>query len=289
MLRLDEVHPHVSGNKWWKLKYNLKSVVDVGYDGLLTFGGAFSNHIAATAAAGKVYGIRTIGIIRGEATSQNNPTLNFAKDCGMELHFVDRTTYRDKENPAYLEQLKAQFGNVWIVPEGGKNKLGVSGVSEILESLDEESLDWDGFDYDYVALACGTGTTLAGISLYLTGNRKVIGVSALKGGEYLEGEIDDCLAEFSHNAPRNFELWHHYHFGGFAKVTDELIAFMREFYVKTQIKLDPIYTGKMVYGVLDEIKKGLFPVGSRILLIHTGGLQGIAGMEQRLGYSIYED
>ena len=268
--REDLLHPHISGNKFRKLKYNILQAQKEGREALLTFGGAFSNHIAATAAAGAAYGFTTIGIIRGEELVNkigDNPTLTFAKSCGMVLKFVTRDEYRLKAEPQFIESLKTEFGDFYLVPEGGTNALAVKGCEEILLPEDEQ--------FTHIACAVGTGGTISGLINSAVNNQRVLGFPALKG----EGLLDD-ICKFA--AQGNWQLVTDYHFGGYGKVTEELIVFMNDFFEKTGIPLDPVYTGKMFFGVIDLIHKGYFPENSNILLIHTGGLQGIAGMNREL-------
>jgi 1-aminocyclopropane-1-carboxylate deaminase len=267
--REDLLHPHISGNKWRKLKYNLIQAEKEGFDTLLTFGGAFSNHIAAVAAAGKEFGFKTIGIIRGEELVDkvvDNPTLAFAQDCGMRFKFISRTQYRDKEEDGFIEALTEEFGRCYILPEGGTNALAVVGCEEILANGDEK--------FTHIACAVGTGGTIAGIVKSAGKHQKILGFPALKAD--LSGDI----IKFAQ--PGNWELITGYHFGGYGKVNEALISFINSFYEKTSIPLDPVYTGKMVFGVMDLIDKGYFPEGSDILIIHTGGLQGIKGMNREL-------
>lgn len=268
--REDLLHPHISGNKFRKLKYNILQAQKEGKEALLTFGGAFSNHIAATAAAGKEYGFKTVGVIRGEELVNkigDNPTLAFAQSCGMLLKFVTRDEYRHKTDAEFIENLKAEFGDFYLVPEGGTNALAVKGCEEILAAEDER--------FTYVCCAVGTGGTISGLINSAKPGQQVLGFPALKG-EGLSGDI----CKFARQG--NWELVKDYHFGGYGKVTEELIFFMNDFFEKTGIPLDPVYTGKMFFGVIDLIHKGYFPEGSDILLIHTGGLQGIAGMNREL-------
>lgn len=268
--REDLIHPFVSGNKFRKLKYNLLQAKKEEYGTLLTFGGAFSNHIAAVAYAGKENGFSTIGIIRGEELSDKineNPTLQFAKDCGMQLEFVTREAYRLKSETAFIEQLEEQFGTFFLIPEGGTNTLAIKGCEEILTTTDKK--------FDYICCAVGTGGTISGIINSLEPHQKVLGFPALKG-DFLKDEIRN----FATN--ENWELITDYHFGGYGKITEELVAFINMFYEKYQIPLDPVYTGKMVFGVIDLITKDYFPKDSKILMIHTGGIQGIQGMNARL-------
>lgn len=264
--REDLIHPFVSGNKFRKLKYNLIQAKKENQTTLLTFGGAFSNHIAATAFAGKENGFNTIGVIRGDelvSEVNNNPTLRFAKECGMEFYFVSRENYREKDSVEFIEELKQKFGDFYLIPEGGSNDLAVKGCEEIIS-------DNDG-SYDFIVCSAGTGTTLSGIINSTLPHQKVLGFPSLKG-DFLQKDI----RKFAKN--ENWELIPDYHFGGYGKVTNELIEFINLFYTENKIPLDPVYTGKMVFGVIDLIRKGFFPEQSKILLIHTGGIQGIDGM-----------
>lgn len=268
--REDLIHPFVSGNKFRKLKYNLLEAKKEKHETLLTFGGAFSNHIAAVAYAGKENGFKTIGIIRGEELEDKiteNPTLLFAQNCGMQFKFISREGYRSKSEMSFLENLKQQFGDFYLIPEGGTNALAIKGCQEILTSEDAE--------FDYICCSIGTGGTISGIINSVLPHQKVLGFPALKG-DFLNEEIRN----FVHND--NWELITEYHFGGYAKVNEALIQFINQFYAENKIPLDPIYTAKMVFGVLDLIQKNYFHAGSKILLIHTGGLQGIQGMNMKL-------
>ena len=268
--REDLIHPIVSGNKFRKLKYNLLEAKEQKKQILLTFGGAFSNHIAAVAYAGQQNGLKTIGIIRGdELKSQEslNPTLLFSKSCGMEFEFVSREVYRLKSEESYIHNLRSRFGDFYLVPEGGTNQLAVRGCQEILTAQD--------FSFDFICCAIGTGGTIAGIINSCQSHQKILGFPALKG-DFLSDEIR-IFAQKS-----NWELITDYHFGGYGKVNEDLIVFINHFLSTTKIPLDPIYTGKMVYGVLDLIANNYFPAGSKILMIHTGGLQGNQGMNEKL-------
>lgn len=268
--REDLLHPIISGNKFRKLKYNLTQAKNENKEMLLTFGGAFSNHILAVAAAGKEHGFKTIGIIRGEElkyTVSENPTLQKAKDLGMIFEFVDREIYREKNNPKFIQQLVVKFGDFYLIPEGGTNDLAVKGCEEILTVNDEK--------FDYICCAVGTGGTISGLINCSKNSQQVLGFPALKG-DFLKEDI----CRFASKS--NWDLVPEYHFGGYAKVSEELIQFINEFYQKHKIPLDPIYTGKMMFGVMDLIHKNYFPENSKILVIHTGGLQGIAGMNKLL-------
>ena len=268
--REDLLHPFVSGNKFRKLKYNILQAKAENQSVLLTFGGAFSNHIAAVAYAGKEQGFETIGVIRGDELRDKiseNPTLSFAQECGMRFEFVTREAYRHKTETAFIEQLQVKFGSFYLVPEGGTNDLAVKGCEEILTEFDAH--------FDFVCSAVGTGGTISGLINSALTHQKVLGFPALKG-DFLQNEIH----KFVNN--KNWELITDYHFGGYGKVTTEFIEWMNWFYAQTGIPLDPIYTGKMVFGVMDLIQRNYFPPKSKILMIHTGGLQGIAGMNAKL-------
>ena len=273
--RDDLIHEHISGNKWRKLKYNLSEAVQQNHHTLLTFGGAYSNHISATAFACQKTGLESIGIIRGEDDS-TNPTLRFAIEHGMNLKFVSREDYKNKTQEHFLEALEDEFGKCFIVPEGGANGLGVRGCAEILAEVEE--------DFDAVCSSAGTGTTLAGLAIGLKEHQKLIGFPSLKGGDFLYAEVKSLMDEARLRIPTNlnFELFTDYHFGGYAKLKPELLDFIKGFKERTGIPLDPIYTGKMMFGIYDCISKGLFGNNTTtILAIHTGGLQGWNGMKHR--------
>jgi 1-aminocyclopropane-1-carboxylate deaminase len=268
--REDLIHPFISGNKYRKLKYNLVQAKEESQTKLLTFGGAFSNHIAAVAYAGKEFGFETIGIIRGEELidkMEENPTLQFAKNCGMQLHFISREEYRLKDDALFFEDLKQKLGVFYHIPEGGTNELAIKGCEEILEN--------DDAIFDYICCSVGTGGTILGLINSAKPHQKILGFPSLKG-DFLKEEI----RKFAKN--NNWELISEYHFGGYGKVNADLITFINSFYKENKIKLDPIYTGKLVFGVIDLIKNNYFPVNSKILMIHTGGIQGIQGMNLKL-------
>jgi 1-aminocyclopropane-1-carboxylate deaminase len=268
--REDLLHPFVSGNKFRKLKYNILKALDLDCKTLITFGGAFSNHIAATAYACKEAGIQSIGIIRGEELQnkiQDNPTLLFAQSCGMKFEFISRDAYQNKTSEAFLLDIEKKYGKYYLLPEGGTNELAIKGCEEIVTPADS--------DFDYICCSVGTGGTISGIINSILPHQKVLGFPALKGNFLTED-----IRKFAKN--KNWELINDYHFGGYAKVTSELINFLNTFFNDNKIPLDPVYTGKMVYGVLDLINKNYFSEGSKILMIHTGGLQGIAGMNLNL-------
>ncbi|OIQ38139.1 MAG: 1-aminocyclopropane-1-carboxylate deaminase [Bacteroidetes bacterium MedPE-SWsnd-G1] len=269
--REDLIHPEISGNKFRKLKFNIQQALKENHSTILTYGGAYSNHIAATAAVGKIRGIKTIGVIRGEElgkdlnkTVANNKTLKFAHDSGMIFHFVSRSDYKLKHSKEFLKGLENKFGTFYNVPEGGTNKFAVKGCEEILDSYTQK--------FDTICTAVGTGGTISGLINTAKKHQNVIGFPALKGDFFVK-EIQPYITNKT-----NWELISDYHFGGYARTSESLIRFINNFKKETNIQLDPIYTGKMVFGIVDLIKKGYFAKGSKILAIHTGGLQGIDGI-----------
>ena len=268
--REDLIHPIISGNKYRKLKYNIAFAEKNKHDTLLTFGGAFSNHIAATAEAGRVFGFKTIGVIRGEELRDkilDNPTLRYAQDCGMTFKFISREQFRLKATLSIIEKLKREFGDFYQIPEGGTNDLAVKGCKEILNQAD--------FDFNYICSSVGTGGTLAGLINVSKPEQQVLGFSALKG-DFLKEDISKFAAQ------SNWKLITDYHFGGYAKINADLVAFINQFKAEQQIALDPVYTGKLLFGIFDLIQKGYFSDNAKILAIHTGGLQGVEGMNKRL-------
>ena len=260
--RLDLVHPHISGNKFFKLKYNLLAARQQGYKKLLTFGGAYSNHIAATAYAAQLFDFESLGIIRGEelASKPLNLTLNTAQQFGMQLQFVMRETYRQKQSPAYLAQLQQDYPEYYVIPEGGTNPLAIQGCTEILSDADRQN-------YALICCAVGTGGTIAGLIEASHSQQQVLGFFALKG-DFLCREIQQLTEK------RNWQITDQYCCGGYAKTTPELLQFIRTFEQQYNIPLEQIYTGKMLLGLIDLIQQGTFPKDHRILVIHSGGLQG---------------
>lgn len=275
VLREDLIHPSISGNKWRKLFYNLQEAKNDGKNQLLTFGGAYSNHIAATAAAGKQFGFKTIGIIRGEEHLPLNPTLQLAVENGMQLKYISRSLYKEeKYNTSFLQEMKAEFGDFYLIPEGGSNAFAVKGCTEIIKNID--------IDYDVICCACGTGGTITGIIAAADSTKEIIGFPALKGGEFLKNDIQQLLADYQQQfdikiSVKNWSLITDYHFGGYAKTNTELIDFVNDFYQKQNIPLDLIYTGKMLYGILHLAKTSSKFNGKKIVAVHTGGLQGNKG------------
>jgi 1-aminocyclopropane-1-carboxylate deaminase len=260
--REDLNHPFVTGNKWWKLKYNLKEAERLQTKTILTFGGAYSNHIYTTAAAAYELNLKSIGIIRGEETLPLNPTLAFASKMNMQLHYVDRETYRTKNSLEFIEHLQNKFGDFYMIPEGGSNLLAVKGVAEFSKLLH--------VDFDYLCCAVGTVGTLAGLISGLDTQKQIVGFSSLKGGDFLMQEVE----HYVDTDKSNWRIEMNYHFGGYGKQTQILIDFIRNFESQHHIPLEQVYTGKMMFGVFDLIQKNYFKRGSTILAIHTGGLQG---------------
>jgi len=262
MLRLDLFDPVISGNKWYKLIYNLQEAKEKGFDTVLTFGGPFSNHLVATAAAAKKYGFHSVGIVRG-MEPQLTATL---KDClgyGMQLHGVSREEYAHKNQVAYLAHLSETFHQPFIIPEGGANEAGRRGCALIANLI--------GNAYTHICLSVGTGTTLAGIRHALPACQHLIGFAPMKGGRYLEDEIGPFLVA---EKKEKFRITDEWHFGGFGKTAPTLERFMDTFLFETGIELDRVYTGKMMFGLQEMIVRGEFPDKAKILCIHTGGVQG---------------
>jgi 1-aminocyclopropane-1-carboxylate deaminase len=272
--REDLNHPFVSGNKWWKLKYNFHEAHKGGLSTVLTFGGAYSNHIYATAAAARELGFNSIGIIRGEEHKSLNDTLAFAASKGMNLYYVSRTQYRDKQNQEFLDELKQKYGDVYIIPEGGTNLLAVKGCIEFGTLLDQ-------IDCDYIMLPVGTAGTMSGLVAHFQGEKKIIGVPVLKNSEFLKEEIKSWVSSYSDRRYGNWDLLHNYHHGGYAKTTPLLLHFIKWINDTFSLPLDHVYTGKLLFAIFEEIKKGSFPEGSRILMIHTGGMQGASRTAER--------
>jgi len=262
--REDLIHPEISGNKYWKLFFNINNYLAKSPKKpyIITFGGAFSNHIAATSAVGNLAGVPTLGIIRGEELKdkwRENPTLLFAKKNGMNLQFVTREEFRHKEK--LTEFLQSEFPDALIVPEGGTNKEAVEGIKMMLN--DETK------DFDYLCTAVGTGGTISGISEFCEENQKVIGFRAV-----MDNSLEETINKLT--LKRNFSLIDS-SFGGYGKIKDENIRFINDFKMNYGIPLEPIYTGKMMQKVFEMIEEGYFPENSKILCFHTGGLQGIEG------------
>ncbi|MCW5908851.1 MAG: 1-aminocyclopropane-1-carboxylate deaminase/D-cysteine desulfhydrase [Chitinophagales bacterium] len=269
--RDDQIHPYVQGNKWRKLKYNLLEARLQQQNTILTFGGPYSNHIYATAAAARMFHFRSIGIIRGEEPTIKSPTLKFAASQGMELYYMDRVTYRHINEPYSIESLRVQLGDFYYVPEGGTNQYAIEGASEIVSEID--------FAFDYITSPVGTSGTLAGIVAGLNGRNFAIGFSSLKGEDTLTTKVNALLLEYTGRSFTNFSINFNYHFDGYAKISSGLVEFIHQFRAKHNIMLEPVYTGKMMYGLYDLIQTDYFKRGDVIVAVHTGGLQGLCGFE----------
>lgn len=282
VLRLDRLDRELGGNKWFKLKYNLEAASRQGKKQLLTFGGAFSNHIAATAAAGQRFGFATVGVIRGE-DDPLNPTLRRARELGMQLHFVTRNTYTQKHQSTLLAQLQQHFGDFYTIPEGGSNLPGIQGCCEILQP------HWN---YDFVLCACGTASTYCGLLLSAPSHTRVVGLSVLKGNNLLPAQVQQWLQQMGqtelsvqdhvdHDLISSHCITNTYALGGYAAYDPELVTFKRRFEAEFGIPLDHVYTAKLFYGARQLFAHQKFPLGARLLLVHSGGLQGNAGFERR--------
>jgi 1-aminocyclopropane-1-carboxylate deaminase len=267
MKRDDLIHPEVSGNKWRKLKYNMSDAITNGHSTILTFGGAYSNHLYATAAAGKALGLQTIGVVRGENTADRpSSTLLFCHQSGMQLFFVSRNEYRNRHDPGYIDELLERFGNPYFIPEGGSSTLALKGVGEMVIETEAQL----GKKADYYAAAAGTGGTAAGI---LSTRSDVLAFSALKGGDFLADDITALLSGYADTGRLQLET--SYHFGGYGKWKPELLSFISDFRLRHGIQLEQVYTAKMMYGLYDLMRKGFFTPGQIVVAVHTGGLQGL--------------
>lgn len=279
-LRLDKVHPFVSGNKWYKLKYSILHAYQLGRSQLLSFGGAYSNHLHALAFAGQHLNIKTVGVVRGERSDKLNPTLQDCENWGMELHWLPREQYRqlasnsalgDSVSPVAKVHFQEIYPEAWIIPEGGAGADGVLGIETLFNALQHAGL----LDYDFIATPVGSGTTLAGLIRAKLGRAKCLGFSALKGAVDLEQRVESQLNDAARI--NEWSIVHDYHFGGFAKINPRLMQFISDIYNQNQLLLDPIYTGKMLYGLAEYVHQGRIASGSKVLVLHTGGLQGWRG------------
>ena len=279
-LRLDKIHPFVSGNKWYKLKYSILHAYQAGKSELLSFGGAYSNHLHALAYVGQHLNFKTIGLVRGERPEKLSPTLQDCESWGMELHWLSRAQYRqfasnsfcsDAISPSVKTYFNETFPDAWLIPEGGAGSDGVLGIEALFNALQHAGL----LDYDFVATPVGSGTTLAGLVRAKLGKAKCLGFSALKGAFDLEQRVESQLEDAVR--VNEWSIAHDYHFGGFAKIHPRLTQFISDIYQQNQFLLDPIYTGKMLYGLAEYIHQGRISSGSKVLILHTGGLQGWRG------------
>ncbi|MDA3806534.1 MAG: pyridoxal-phosphate dependent enzyme [Thiomicrorhabdus sp.] len=276
MKREELNHPTVQGNKLHKLKCNIDEAVRQQKDSLLTFGGAYSNHIAATAAAAKQVGLKSIGFIRGEELALRpdkwSPTLKLAQQNGMTLYFISRLDYREKKRPDTLQKLQSEFPQAYILPEGGSNILAVQGFESLMTDIEMQCPDWT-----HLYTSVGTGGTLAGLVSFakFNSNRTLIGVGVLKNADYLTPFIEQWILQVTpHNPVNQWQLLTQYHMGGYAKKTAELLQQMSDFEMQFMIDLEPIYTAKMIMAFYDQLQNNLIKPGSKVVLLHTGGLQG---------------
>jgi 1-aminocyclopropane-1-carboxylate deaminase len=265
--RDDLNHPFIQGNKLHKLQYNLQAAKRLGCNQLISFGGAYSNHIAALSVAGKENHFKTLAYIRGDELA-NQPekwshTLINAQKNGMEFVFLTRKQYREKNSQTFLQTLKTNYPNAFIIPEGGSNRLAIKGFKQTTQTLEKQCSNWT-----HLITAVGTGGTLAGLRENTCERKKILGVASLKDAQYLNDEIKKLTKK------KNWQLLTDYHGGGYAKTTTEILENQQWFEKTFNIKLDPIYTNKMLNGFLQELRKGHFPAGSTVILYHSGGLQG---------------
>jgi 1-aminocyclopropane-1-carboxylate deaminase len=261
--RDDLIHPEIPGNKWRKLKYNLRVASEQGHKTMLTFGGAYSNHVRAVAAAGYYLGFATIGVIRGEEHRPLNSSLAYAAGRGMRLVYMDRATYRRKRDPEVIAELRDRFGRFYLLPEGGSNELAVRGCAELPAEIETA--------FDVMCCACGTGGTLAGVSAGLPTATRALGFSSLKGGRFLTDEVAQLQRATYGQVFENWSINDDFHFGGFAKATPTLDSFIADFDARHGILLDWVYVAKMMYGVYSLVERGEFPPGATIIAIITGG------------------
>jgi 1-aminocyclopropane-1-carboxylate deaminase len=260
--RDDLIHPEIPGNKWRKLKHNISAATDLGHDTLLTFGGAYSNHIRATAAAGYYFGFSTIGVVRGEKHAPLNPSLAYAASRGMRLVYLDRATYRRKNTEEIVRALHEEFGDFYLLPEGGSNELAAQGCAEVPREID--------LDFDVICCPCGTGGTLGGIAAGLRAGQRAIGFSALKGGQFLAAEVEELQRRAFGAGSGNWTIEYDFHCGGFAKKPLELQAFIDAFKERHGLVLDWVYVAKMMYGIFALARKGALERGARVVAVITG-------------------
>lgn len=272
VLRLDKIHAFISGNKWYKLKQHLKAAQAAGKSRLLSFGGAYSNHLHALAFAGKELGVETIGVVRGECPETLTPTLEDCVNWGMTLEWLSRRDYRTLAPVIDGDHVYSErYPDAWVIPEGGSGLSGVEGVRELFSELHQKGK----INHDIILTPVGTGTTLSGIAAAALPDVRCIGFCALKGAEDIEHDIERELARREVCGP--WQVVHDYHFGGFAKLHPRLKGFISDFYDEQGILLDPVYTGKMCFGLLEMLRQKRIPTNARYLLVHTGGLQGWRG------------
>ena len=260
--RDDLISPDIPGNKWRKLKYNLGAARAQGHHLLLTFGGAYSNHVRATAAAGHYFGFATVGVIRGEEHLPLNPSLDYAVRHGMRLVYLDRATYREKMSPAVLAGLRGRFGDFYLLPEGGSNAAALRGCAEIPAEMDQPA--------DLLCCPCGTGATLAGLAHGLRAGQRALGFSVLKGGQFLARDVAGLQRAAFGASTANWSIDYDFHFGGFARRQPALDEFIAGFQARHALTLDWVYTAKMMYGIFALVQRGGFPAGTTIAAVITG-------------------
>ncbi len=270
-LRLDQMHPFVSGNKWFKLKHHLEAALSHGKHELLSFGGAYSNHLHALAYAGQQCGLKTRALVRGEAPKELSPTLQDCKKWGMQIEWVSREDYSALAGLQARDSLVETYPDAWVIPEGGEGEEGVAGVRDLFTELSDSG----DFKYDYICCPVGSGTTLAGIVAADIPEVRCIGFSALKGAHDLESRVENLLA--GSPSRTSWQICHEYHFGGFAKMNPRLRDFISSIHTQTELMLDPVYTGKTLFGLMEWLHQGRLPAQSKVLFVHTGGLQGWRG------------
>ncbi|WP_440876256.1 1-aminocyclopropane-1-carboxylate deaminase/D-cysteine desulfhydrase [Thalassotalea sp. PLHSN55] len=272
--RDDLIHPIISGNKWRKLKCNLIETRQGNYTGVLSFGGSFSNHIHALAYACFQQKIPCVGIIRGEAENASNFTLTCARQWGMQLHFVDRKTYRRRHEPEFHQELLQSYPGYFIVPEGGSNQLALPGMADVIDELNQQA------SFDTLITPVGSGGTLAGLINADNNQHKLLGIAVLKQQGYLNEAVNDLLGDKAEGFS-NWQILNQFHRGGYAKFNVEDVQRLQAFKHHCAIPFEPVYSGKMILALLDLVESGYFPAGHRIMLLHTGGLQGLGGLTER--------
>jgi 1-aminocyclopropane-1-carboxylate deaminase len=272
MLRLDLLHPVVSGNKWYKLRLNVKHAIENGFKTIVTSGGGYSNHLIATAYAAKIFGLKAIGVVRGKYDVLT-PTLEACKEQGMELIFATKEDYEDRHEPEWARRFVEHFDEIMIIPEGGANEWGRAGAGLINRFIKDS--------YTHIAVSVGTGTTMIGIRNKTNVMQQVLGFAPMKQGGYLKESISEHLQPEQN---RNWQLSDEWHFGGFAKWNAELLEFMNDFYRQNNIPLDLVYTSKMMYGIRQMVNDNFFGPDARVLCIHSGGVQGNVSVKDKLIY-----
>ena len=276
MLRLDLLDPELSGNKWFKLKLNLQAARARGAHTLVSFGGVWSNHLHALASAGKRFGLQTVGVLRGRLPVDLNPCLQDLQRLGMRLIPLSREDYRRRNDPVFVQYLLDRYCSeperCHVIPEGGCNRAGVLGCADILQGVEQE--------YDCIALACGTGTTLAGLAT--AGETPLLGVQVLRGEGYLQQQVQDILRQYGLSARGQWQVMDQYHRGGYARTDSSLLAYCMHFEALNGIPLEPVYSGKLMMALEELIGQGFFPEGSKVLAIHGGGLQGKRGFNNEI-------